>query len=90
MTVCTHEVAFGDFLEQPPPTPRPLDQGTDVGDFDLAWAMIPLHRCRVENSAAVGAGSVALEASIELDDLAPIAPLLLESKRTVRRWYAAS
>jgi hypothetical protein len=78
MTVCTHEVAFGDFVEDPALAMCPVYQGAQLSDLDLAGPMIPLHRRRMEDAAAVRARSVLLESSIPLDDLSPVATLLLE------------
>lgn len=82
MTVCTDEIAFGDFSQHAPSTSRPIDQIADVGSLGDTRPVIPRHRRRVKDTATVRARTIALEVSVPLDQFAPVAAFLLESNAT--------
>ena len=63
MAVCTHELALGDLIPDGKPCAS-MHEGAHLEALRLARKMIPVHRCVVEATAAVRAGSRFLDLSM--------------------------
>jgi hypothetical protein len=83
VAVGAYEIAFGDLVQNPALAVRP-QKVAHIRELLVAWAVVPLHGCRVEGDAAVGAGLPFLQAEIPGDELRMALFLLTEARRAGR------